>query len=424
MRIFDIDTLLSFAFYPDGNKKLKRTSQEYRLYIDQYCKNDSKFLNDKTHKDFLNGMKVICLGLVKKKFKKLEHEITFKKFQIMEKGNFLIEKEFCAPDSNKPYPLLILYKKKLGIPQKNQLFDLLKPFFNEIIKIHSKKNELLKQSYPEETVMIINSEHQNKITEIAKDIFEELKNTRDDINIIGLFIDPYFVRKVHDVFVPTDTRPVDTLPRRRNDIQPEQSFGNNDNQETIHFETCDSTNYDKNSDDESLFLDRLFAEPMDNEIANVYKFSEEVNENIPNRVQLDSSATKSDSITNNTLVASETNLFAWNSEAKAKIENLLKEYRKHLHKNHFFYDTSITKSKLTTVNDLLIKLAKPNCQTFFRQIRQDATTNILNKHRNFLILPILSYLFNYNKKTRGQLLLDNLLANFSENTATTNFKAV
>lgn len=147
---------------------------------------------------------------------------------------------------------------------------------------------------------------------------------------------------------------------------------------------------------------------------NVYKVSEEVNENIPNRVQLDSSSTKPDSVTNNTLVASETNFFAWNSETKEKIENLLKEYRKHLHKNHFFYDASITKSKLTTINGLLIKLAKPNCQIFFRQIRQDVTTNILNKHRNFLFFLILSYLFNYKKKTRGGILLENINLNIKE----------
>ncbi|KAF5271662.1 hypothetical protein FQR65_LT05283 [Abscondita terminalis] len=424
MRIFDLDTLLSFAFYPDGNKKLKRTSQEYRLNIDQYCKNASKFLNDKTHKDFLIDMKVICLGLVKKKFKKLEHEITFKKIQIMEKGNFLIEKEFCTPDSNKPYPLLILYKKKLGIPKKNQLFDLLKPFFTKIIKIHSEKNDLLKQLNTEETVISINSEYQNKVTEIAKDIFKELKNTREDINIIGLFIDPYFVRKNYNDFVLTDTRPVDTLPRKKNGIQPELSFENNDNQAAMHLETQGSANKDNNADEEIWLLERLFAELIDNEITNAYKVSEEVNENISNRVQPDSSATKFDSTIDNTFVVSETNSFAWNFETKEKIENLLKDYQKHLHKNRFFYAENTTKSKLATTNDLLDKLNKPSCQAFFHQIRQEATTDVLNKHRNFLFFPILSYLFNYNKKTRGQLLLDNLLANFSENIATINFKTV
>lgn len=422
MRIFfDIVNNASFALYPNGNKELERTSQEYRLNIDQYCKNGSKLLNDNTLKDFLIGMQLICLGLGNKnfkKFKKLKPEITFKKLQIVQKGNFLIKKEFRTPDTNNPYPLLMLYKKKLGISRKNQLFDLLKPFFNEIIKIHNQKNDHLRQSCTEETTLNIDSEHQNKITEIAKDIFEKLKITREDISIIGLFIDPYFVRKEQNGFVLTDTRPADTLPRKKKDMQQEQSYENNDNQETIHFETHGSANKDNNSDEVSWFLERLFAGPLDSEKTNVYKVSEEVNENIPNRVQLDASDTKSDSITNNTLVASETNFFAWNFETKEKIENLLKKYQEHLHKKHFFYDANITKSKLITINGLLIKLAKPNCQTFFRQIRQEATTNILNKHRNFLFLP-LSNLFNYNKKTRGGILLENIHLNIKEDNSTT-----
>lgn len=419
MRIFDLDTLLSFAFYPDGNKKLKRTSQEYRLNIGQFCKNGSEPINGERDNDSLINMQVMCLGLGKKKFKKfkkLKYEIKFQKFQIVEKGNFLIEKEFCTPDSNKPYPLLMLYKKQLDISQKVKLFDLLKPFFNKIIRIHEEKNSPLGQSSAEETAVNRDSEHQNKITKIANDIFKELENTRKDISIIGIFLDPYFIRKEHNNLVLVDTRPADTLPRKKKDIQQEPVFYvDNVHQEADHLEIEDYTNYENHSDDDFLFLDQFFVEPMDNEIKKVDKISEEVNINR----KLGSSATISDSITNNILVVSETNSFVWNSETKEKIENSLKEYQKHLHKNCFFYDASITKNKLTFINKLLNKLDEPSFQAFFCLVNQEATTAILKKHRNILCFPILSYLFNLNKKTRGELLLENIYSHIKENNSTT-----
>lgn len=82
MRIFDLDNKLSFAFYPSGNKKLKRTSQEYCLHIDQYCKNANELSHDIIDNDSFIKMQGICLGLVKKPmiFFILKHQIQFGTF--------------------------------------------------------------------------------------------------------------------------------------------------------------------------------------------------------------------------------------------------------------------------------------------------------------------------------------------------------
>lgn len=413
MRIFDLDTLLSFAFYPDGNKKRDRNSQEYRLNIDQYGKNGSDEIDEGTIKKHLKNLKVLCLGVANKSDNP-QNKLASVKLRIEEKKQYKLKKEFQTPNESNPLPFFLLYKKKKA-KANISLTDMLNPFFLRIISSFKQQNLNLKRYGSNKKALInIENTYRNRVKQVAENIFQEIKNERKDITIMGLFIDPYFISEKNNDLILIDTRPTDTLPRKRKHILQEPTVSeSNLVEDVVHLNINGSIINDPNSNDESLFLDQLFFEPIKNEIKNGSKL-EETDENKFN-TELDLSNETSNSVANDTLMVQKTHAFAWNSETKEKIKNLLGEYqKKHLHKSYFFYYPCITKSKQTLINELLNKLDDFSCQSFLSQIRQAATADILNQHRNFFYLPILSYLFNTHSKTKGALLLENIFVNLKE----------
>ncbi|MEN9917375.1 MAG: hypothetical protein RLY40_1314 [Pseudomonadota bacterium] len=410
MRIFNLDTLLSLAFYPDGNKKRNRNSQEYRLNIDQYSKNGSDETDSGTIKKHLKNLKVLCLGVASES-ENSQNKLVSVKLRIDEKKKYKLKKEFQSPNECNPLPIILFYKKKKA-KANLQLTDILNSFFLQVITLFDQKNSRLKRYGLNKKAFInIENKYQNQVKQIAENVFKKIENDRQEVNIIGLFIDPYFIRKEYNELVLNDTRPADTLPRKKKDIQ-QLTFENNINQETAHLNTDCSTINDLF--DESLFLDQLFFQPIQNEVENTSKPSEEMDKKEFNLTQLDSSDKTSDFLNSNTLVVQDPNAFTWNHKAKEKIKTLLEEYQKYLQKSYFFYDASITKCKLAMTNDLLNELKKPTCQAFFQLTHQADTKNILNKHRNFLFFSIFSYLFNQHKQTRGGVLLENICVNIKE----------
>lgn len=419
MRIFDLDTLLSFAFYPDGNKKRHRNSQEYRLNIDQHSKNGSDETDKGTIKKQLKNLKILCLG-VATEFENPQNKLASIKLRVKEKKQYKLNKEFQSPNDSNPLPFILIYKKEEG-KSHLKLTDILNPIYLQVISLFEQKNLRLKKYGSNKKAFInIENKYQNQVKQLAENIFRKIKSDRQEVNIIGLFIDPYFIRKEYNDLVLVDTRPADTLPRKRKYIQQEPMIcEHNINHEIVHLNTEGSISDDLNPNDESLFLDQLFFDPFENEIENISKI-EELNKNTPNNPELDSANRISSfiSIANNTLRVHDSHPFVWDDETKENIKNLLEGYQKYLHKSYFFYKPSITKHKQAATKDLLNKLDAPCLQPFFWQIRQDVTAEILNKHRNFFRLPILSYLFNTNKKTRGGMLLENILSNLKEDNST------
>jgi hypothetical protein len=410
MRIFDLDTLLSFAFYPDCNKKRHRNSQEYRLNIDKYSKNDSSEPDNGTIKRHLKNLKVLCLGVANKS--ESPHKLAYVKLRIEEKKQYKLKKEFQSPNDTNLLPFILFYKKK-KVKANLKLIDVLNPFFLQVISLFEQKNlRLKKYGSNKKAFFNIENKYQNQVKQIAENIFCKIESHRQELNIIGLFIDPYFIRKEFNDLVLVDTRPVDTLPRKRKDIQQEPTTcENNINQGTVQLNTDGAIDEHK-SHDEFLFLDQLFFEPIETDVENTCKISEEIEKNKLDNLPLNSSDKTSNAITHNTLGIQYTGSFAWNYQAKEKIKNLLKEYQKYLHKSCFFYNPFLTKHKQTTTSDLLNKLDSPSSQAFIYQIRRDDTANILNKHRNFFYFPIFSYIFKTNKKTRGGELLEKIFLNF------------
>lgn len=419
MRIFDLNALLSFAFYPDGNKKRHRNSQEYRLNIDQYSKNGSDEIDSGTIKKQLKNLKILCLGVAIGS-ENLQNKLASVKLRVKEKKQYKLKKEFQSPNDSNPLPLILIYKKEEGKAYL-KLTDVLNPIYLKVINLFEQKNLRLKKYGSNKKAFInIENKYQNQVKQLAENIFWKIKSDRKEINIIGLFIDPYFVRKEYNDLILVDTRPADTLPRKRKHIHQEPAvIDNNINHEIVHLNTEGSIIGDPNSSDESLFLDQLFFNPFENEIKNTSK-TEELNTNMLNNPELDlaNKTYNSISIGNNTLKVRDNHSFVWNDESKEKIKKLLQEYQKYLQKNYFFYNPTITKHKQTATIDLLNKLDVPSARPFFWQIRQDVTAEIFNKHRNFFKFPILSYLFNTNKKTRGGILLENILSNLKEDNST------
>lgn len=410
MRIFNLDTLLSFAFYPDGNKKRHRNSQEYRLNIDQYGRNGSDESDSGTIKKYLKNLKVLCLGVATES-ESSENKLAYVKLRIEKRKQYKLTKEFQSPNESNPLPFILFYKKKKKAKANLKLIDILSPFFSQTIKNHKEINYLLKQAETLESIANINSDYHNIIIKIANEIFKKLENDRKDLINIGLFIDPYFIRKKNNDLMLFDTRPADTLPRKRKEIRQQPK----DCENTILEETVHSNMTDSDSDNESFFLDSLSFEPIENEIMNMSKFKTMDKNEVDTQLDLSNEISNS-FIADQAVSVQDQHSFALNFEKKEKIKNLLKEYKeKQLDKGYFFYSPSITKSKQTVIDNLLDNLYHTSSNNFIEQIDQAATKAILNQHRCFFYFPILSYLFNTNTKTKGGLLLESILLNLEEN---------
>ncbi len=143
MRIFDLDTLLSFAFYPDGNKKRHRNSQEYRLNIDQYSKNGSNEVNNGTIKEHLKNLKILCLGVAAES-ENPQNKLASVKLRIEEKKQYKLKKEFQSPNECNPLPFILIYKKEEGKAHL-KLTDILNPFYLQVMSLFEQKNLRLKK---------------------------------------------------------------------------------------------------------------------------------------------------------------------------------------------------------------------------------------------------------------------------------------
>ena len=69
------------------------------------------------------------------------------------------------------------------------------------------------------------------------------KSVYTPLNIIGLFADPYFIQKVDDLLFFEDTRPIDTLSKKAISISQEQSFLEENINQSMEFEadSCNSS---------------------------------------------------------------------------------------------------------------------------------------------------------------------------------------
>lgn len=113
MRIFNLDTILSFALYPDGNKKRNRHSQGYCLSVDQYSKNGCDETDTGTLKKHLKNMKVLCLGVLADESKNSDQvKLDSVKFRVKKTEKYEVDKEFQAPDENTPLPFFCFTRRK------------------------------------------------------------------------------------------------------------------------------------------------------------------------------------------------------------------------------------------------------------------------------------------------------------------------
>ena len=100
----------------------------------------------------------------------------------------------------------------------------------------------------------IENTYLKQIKQVVENIFKKIESDRNDITIIGLFIDPYFIRKQHNDLILVDTRPADTLPRKRKAVQQEfTACEQNTVEGTVHLNIDGSIINDPNSDDDTFF---------------------------------------------------------------------------------------------------------------------------------------------------------------------------
>lgn len=448
MRIFNLDTIFSFALYPDGNKKRNRNSQSYCLTVDQYSKNGIDETDTETLKNHLKNMKVLCLGVLADEFKNRDQpELGAVKFRIKKTDKYEIKREFLSPNKNTPLPLFLFYKKKKAKVTK-ALTDILRPFFFNMINLYKGKNlEFKKIGISKKDSIEINYAYQNKITKTAEILFKKIEGSHPEVNIIGLFVDPYFIRKVDDTLFLEDTRPMDTFPRQNIPLLKEQSFLEGD-QELIKPET------DSNDLSASIFLsntgkkndifeslDRVFTESVEEKSKNLLVTAEDgIAKEVVDAAQLDSGVDRHDtsvdlvtsrqeeiaasipSISNP--IATKSKSYNWNSKAKKEITDLLVGYQKHLSQKFFFRNNTAKIEKLFITEDLLEKIKQDTYKNFSDCLENINTKKILETHRDLPIIQKIGKFFKGHSKTEGTLLLENILSSLNENTIAINSMSV
>lgn len=447
MRIFNLEKIFSFALYPDGDKKRDRNSQKYYLTIDQYSKKDSDVVEGNIGSDQLARMNVICLGVVKKIFNTLNRDIGYKKFKTVEKGKHLIEKEFITPDSKVPFPFFLFYKKQaVDITPKLKLYSILKSFFREIIELHKKKMALLKGiDISKESVIEINKNNQSQVEKIAENVFKKIEESRPEINSIGIFIDPYFIRKKEGELLLEDTRPTDPAPRKNIYSTKKQDFLETGvKQELIESETNSinlkaSIFIDKNNNkDISSSCDLTFLE-YKKEISTISVLEK-------NTILVDTASRDEESDTHtivdlaihrqgkkveviipeqgNNIYFAEHKSYEWNLEIKKEITTLLLDYQRHLKKNMFRSYNRQAKNKEFYVNELLLTLKKNTLENFIEHLSLKTLINSLGEHRDCSIITKIGFFFKGHNKTEGTLLLKNILSKLNENNTKVNTMSV
>ena len=441
MRIFNLDTILSFALYPEGSKKRNRNSQGYCLNVDQYSKNGCDETDNGTLKKHLKNLKVLCLGVLAVESENIiPNEVAFVKFQVEKKKQYKVKKEFQSPNENIPLPLFLFYKKKKTkfIKALKALTDILNPPFFEIIGLHKKKNlDLKKLEMSKEDIIKINSDYQIKVTAIAEKIFNEIEVSRPDIVITGIFADPYFIRKADGKLFLEDTRPSDTLPRRNSPSYETSLLNDSDSYKSMESEaeSCDSNTLSNDSSKSDIsaslelspfeFIEDLPKNLSVTESASVIDVVGAVQlhaevDMLNNTVGLTVIPQAEEKIiasihTNQSSIPRQDKLDDWNAETKKNITTLLLAYQKHLTKKYFFRSNDhITNSKKYITADLLDKLndSPENCYNHAYGI---STANILNKHRDITIIQKIGKFFKRHNKTEGTLLLENIFSMLENN---------
>lgn len=430
MRIFNLDTILSFALYPDGNKKRNRNSQGYRLGVDQYSKNGCDETDNGTLKKHLKNLKVLCLGVSAVEYENITpNEIAFVKFQLEKKKQYKVKKGFQSPNENIPLPLFLFYKKKTkSIKALKALTNILNPSFFEIISLHKEKNlELKKLEMSKEDIIKINSDYQIKVTAVTEKIFNEIEVSRPDIVITGIFVDPYFIRKVDDRLFLEDTRPIDTLPKKAISISHEQSFL----EESINQKSMESKSDSCNSSlailsdgtisDVSTSSDQLLSESVEKEPKNLSDTVEDGTiKDVVGGINLDQEEyvhnTDEEEIiasvqSSRPIVCIQDKSYDWNLETKNKLADLLSAYQKQLTKKYFFREHgSKTHYKEFYTKLLLHILEKDTCENFILRLSLPCINNALAEQRDFPIIQKIGQFFKRHNKTEGTLLLENILS--------------
>lgn len=442
MRIFNLDTICSFALYPDGNKKRNRNSQGYCLNVDQYSKNGSNETDAETLRKHLKNMKVLCLGVLAAESKnKNQTELGSAKFRVKKTEKYEVDKEFLSPNENTPFPFFLFYKKKKTKVNK-ALTDILQSFFFRIISLYKEKNiKLKKPEISKKDISDINANYQNEVTQIGENIICEIEKYRPEVKIIGLFIDPYFIKKGDGNLILEDTRPKNTLPKKTISISHAQIPLEDKNLEFIESESdsCESsasTNLDNISINDIFGSSNLiFAKAMQEELKTLSTtIADESAIDVVDGVQRDLEADKdisleltinrqieeniTDSIQSrpNSIAPIEDKPDDWNAEAKNRINDLLLAYKKHLTMKFFFRSNDfIIESKKYITTNLLENLNTNTPEKFYNCVYGFSTTNILGKHRDKPFIQKIGQFFKRHHKTEGTLLLENIFSMLENN---------
>ncbi|WP_342220371.1 hypothetical protein [Rickettsiella endosymbiont of Miltochrista miniata] len=442
MRIFNLDTILSFALYPDGNKKRNRNSQGYCLNINRYSKNGCDVTDTGTLKNHLKNMKVLCLGVLTTESKNINQiELGSVKFRVKKTEQYKVKKEFQSPNEDIPLPFFLFYKKKktkpiIALKALKALTDILKPFFSKIISLHQGKNlKLKKLAISKEDIMEINNEYQMEVTKITKNIFENIEISHSGVNIVGLFVDPYFIRKVEGILFLEDTRPSDTLPRQNISIlQQHTCLEDDSNHELIESET---ESYDSSeaivlnggnisdislsSESTQVGFNDLFdvvSEETDKDlVGGIYSDLEECVQSI----DLTTSRQDEEEIiapvqsTPSPVAHIQAKPDDWNADAKNRINDLLVAYQKHLSQKFFFRNNEIQNVKLSITESLLEKLQYDTYKSFSDFFESNKGKKILETHRDLLVIQKIGQFFKCHNKTEGTLLLENIFFTLENN---------
>lgn len=434
MRIFNLDTILSFALYPDGNKKRNRHSQSYCLNVDQYSKNGCDETDSGTLKKHLKNLKVLCLGVLANESKNSRAELGAVKLRVKKIEKYEVDKEFLSPNENSPLPFFLFYKKK-NVKATNELINISKPFFLEIIGLHKEKNlKLKKPEISREDITDINADYQAKVTQIAESIYGKIELSLPKVKIVGLFVDPCFIRKNDGKLFLEDTRPADALPRQNISIPQELNFLENSvNQALIGSESDSDDSSASIFPDDSNTIDIFSSQ----ELISIKSIDEDDKSQSANAMdefatdRVDGVQLEINEIINfvplidNQIVFAESKLENWNPETKKKITDLILVYQKHLTKKYCFRLDDFTESKKFITKKLLSKLSTNGTyESFFEYVYGVSTANILNKHRDLSIIQKIGQFFKRHNKTEGTLLLDNIFSMLNENNISINSRSV
>lgn len=448
MRIFNLDTTCSFALYPDGNKRRNRNSQGYCLNVDQYSKNGSDETDTGTLKNHLKNLKVLCLGVLGAESRNINQVgLGSVKFRVKKTEKYEVKKQFQSPNESTPLPFFLFYKKKkskhlIVLKALQALTDILKPFFFKIISLHQGKNlKLKKLEISKKDIMEINNEYQMEVTKIAKSIFENIEISRSEVKIVGIFVDPYFIRKTDGILGLEDTRPKDTLPKKTISISHEQIPLEDKNLEFIESESdsCESsasTNLDNISINDIFgSSDLIFAEAMQEELKTLsttiadesaidvvdgvqqdLETDKDISLELTIRPQCGKNVTNSAQSIYNPIAPIQDKSDAWNPETKNKITNLLEAYQKHLATKYFFRSNDqITESKKFITTTLLTNLKSFTPGEFHGRVYGFSASDILHKHRDTTIIQKIGHFFKRHNKTEGTLLLKNIFSTLENN---------